>query len=278
MNSSGASKRRRPCRLRVLPAVVLVALAMNCAPAAASPHTGSPHWWQGMVFDDFDDFEVTSRYWNYEYGRPGIVNHELQEYTDSRDNVRIDALGNLVIEARRTGGGYTSGRLSTRGKLDMMYGTITARIKAPSGQGIWPAFWLLGSDIDTVGWPECGEIDIMELVSSGTTYHVSIHGPPAGSEYADSDAVSTQGPITDLTTDFHNYWVTRRPGRITIGVDQRTLGEFTPDSLPSYARWVFERPMYAVLNVAVGGDWPGPPDPTTPFPATMLVDWFSYTP
>jgi beta-glucanase (GH16 family) len=278
MNLTRASQYRGLNRLRALLVVVFIAAALNHAPAAASPHTGSPHWWQGTVFDDFDDFTVTSRHWNYEYGRPGIANHELQEYTDSPENVHLDGRGNLVIEARRTDNGYTSGRLSTHGKLDMMYGTVTARIKAPSGQGIWPAFWLLGSDIDTVGWPECGEIDIMELVSSGTTYHVSIHGPPAGSPYADSDAVSAQGNIADLTTDFHNYWVTRRPGRITIGIDLRTLGEFTPESLPAYARWVFERPMYAVLNVAVGGDWAGPPDETTQFPATMLVDWFRYTP
>jgi beta-glucanase (GH16 family) len=270
----------RPRAARRWPALFLAVLVTvsSTAPAIASPRPEPPNWWQDIVFDDFNDFGETIRHWNYEYGQPGIANHELQIYTDSTDNVRMDGQGHLVLEAHRTAEGYTSGRLSTRGKLDMMYGTVAARIKFPSGQGIWPAFWLLGSDIDSVGWPECGEIDIMELVNTGTTYNVSLHGPPAGSDFADSDAVSAQGQIEDLTTDFHTYWVTRQPGHITIGVDERVLGMFTPDSLPGYARWVFDHPMYAVLNVAVGGDWAGPPNESTPFPATMLVDWFRYTP
>jgi beta-glucanase (GH16 family) len=258
--------------------VVAAPLVAWSGVAVAGPPPVSPNWWADTVFDDFDSFDASRQYWDYEFGHPGAANHELQTYTDSSDNVRLDGQGNLIIEAHKTPDGYTSGRLISRGKLDMLYGTVTARIKFPSGQGIWPAFWLLGSNIDTVGWPQCGEIDIMELVNTGTTYNVSLHGPPANSEYADSDAVSASGPIADLTTDFHNYWVKRQPDSITIGVDETTLGAFTPASLPPGAQWVFNKPMYAVLNVAVGGDWPGPPDESTRFPATMIVDWFRYTP
>jgi beta-glucanase (GH16 family) len=258
--------------------VVAVPIAICSGVAVAAPPPASPHWWQGLVFDDFDSFDRTGQYWDYEYGQPGAANHELQTYTASADNVRLDGEGNLIIEAQKTSAGYTSGRLITHGKLDMLYGTMTARIKFPSGQGIWPAFWLLGSNINSVGWPQCGEIDVMELVNTGSTYHVSLHGPPANSDYADSDVVSATGPIADLADDFHNYWVNRQPNSITVGVDGTTLKEFTPSSLPPGAEWVFNQPMYAVLNVAVGGDWPGPPDESTSFPATMMVDWFRYSP
>jgi beta-glucanase (GH16 family) len=247
----------------------------GAAPPPASP---SP---SGAVVDDFDGpagAPPNGRYWTYDLGHPGAANHELQTYVDSTSNIRLDGQGHLVIEALKTATGYTSGRLVTRGKVNMLYGTMAARIKFPTGQGIWPAFWALGSNMESVSWPECGEVDVMELVNSGTTYYTTLHGPQGGSDYLDGNGVGTEGPIADLTTDFHTYWVNRQPDTITIGVDGTTLGHFTPSSLPPGARWVFNQPMYALLNVAVGGDWPGSPDGSTPFPATMLVDWFSYTP
>jgi len=233
------------------------------------------------VFDDFDgpaNTPPSSQHWIYDLGRPGAANHELQTYTNSLDNVRIDGQGRLIIQARKTPTGYTSGRVATRGKVDTLYGTTSARIKFPSGQGIWTAFWMLGSNIETVWWPQCGEIDIMELVSSGTTFHATLHGPQGNSDYRQGNGVGTRGSIPDLTRDFHTYWVDRQRNSIIVGVDAKTLAEFTPASLPSGARWVFNQPMYATLNVAVGGDWPGPPDQSTPFPSTMLVDWFRFTP
>lgn len=263
----------------LLTVLIVVSCDGGAGVAAATPAPSSPHWWPAeAVLDNFDTLEGSGQHWDYEYGSPGAVNHELQIYTDFPENIRLDGQGHLIIEAHKTPNGYTSGRLNTKGKLDMGYGTVTARIKLPSGQGIWPAFWLLGSNIDEVGWPACGEIDIIELVNVGTTYHMSLHGPPAGSEYADSDAVSSSDEIADLSTDFHNYWVRRQPDEITMGIDGETLGVFTPASLPNGAKWVFDQPMYAVLNVAVGGDWAGPPDETTRFPATMVVDWFSFMP
>jgi beta-glucanase (GH16 family) len=259
-------------------ALSLVALCL----AACGDFTGAtPPPPSGAVVDDFDGpagAPPSSKYWTYDLGHPGAANHELQTYVDSTDNVRLDGQGHLVIQALNTPTGYTSGRLVTRDKVNMLYGTIAARIKFPTGQGIWPAFWTLGSNMETVSWPECGEIDVMELVNSGTTYYTTLHGPQGSSDYLDGNGVGTEGPIADLTTDFHTYWVKWQPDTITIGVDGITVGHFTPSSLPPGARWVFNHPMYALLNVAVGGDWPGPPDESTPFPATMLVDWFRYTP
>ena len=238
----------------------------------------------GPAFDNFlgpAGSPPNNALWDYDIGP--YQGDGLQTYTNWPDSIRLDGLGHLVIQALKTASGYTSARLVTRGKLTMLYGRLTARIKFPSGQGIWPAFWMLGSNMDEVGWPRCGEIDLMELVDNGRTYHVTLHGPQGDSDYfggtkVSGQVVGTSGPIADLTNDFHNYWLNWQPNSITIGVDETTLGAFAPSSLPPGAQWVFNRPMYALLNIAVGGSWPGPPDASTPFPATMLVDWFRYTP
>jgi beta-glucanase (GH16 family) len=249
-------------------------------PAPQRPSTMPP----GTVFDDFVGPAGSlpdSALWDYDVGP--YQDAGLQTYTKSPENVRLDGQGHLLIQANQTSTGYASARPVTRGKLSMLYGTISARIKFPSGQGIWPAFWMLGTDMDSVGWPRCGEIDLMEIVNTGTQFHVTLHGPQGDSDYyggveKSGQVVGTSGPIADLTNDFHTYWVNWQPNDITIGVDDTTLGAFTPSSLPPGAQWVFEHPMYALLNIAIGGDWAGPPDASTPWPATMLVDWFRYSP
>lgn len=214
------------------------------------------------------------QYWTVDVGASaehGWEQGSLQTYTDSAENVRLDGDGHLLIEARNDGDNhYTSGRLVTRGKLEFGFGTLVSRIKFPTGQGIWPAFWMLGSDIEAVGWPQCGEIDIMELINDASTHHVALHGPG-------TDAQAT-GPIADLSNDFHNYWVTRTENSVTIGVDARVLKSFNRGGQPPASPWVFNDPMFVLLNVAVGGTWPGPPDDSTPFPATMLVDWMRFVP
>ncbi len=244
-----------------------------------------------VVVDEFNGAAGARPYdglWNYEVGNG--VGDGLQTYTDSVDNVRLDGEGHLVIQASPVDGGYTSGLLTTKGKLDMTFGTVTARIKFPAGQGIWPAFWMLGSSFsratwnatDERGWPGCGEIDVMELASSATTYHVALHGPNvAGGDFYGSAywrTVGSSGVIADLSAGFHDYWVTRGPDMIVVGIDDTVLGTFTPASLPAGGEWVFNEPMFAILNVAVGGPWPGPPDATTVWPATLLVDSFRYDP
>jgi beta-glucanase (GH16 family) len=273
---------------RIVSLVVAAALAVSACSGPAQPQPSAQQppvapMPPGSVFDNFlgpSGSRPNSALWAYDVGP--YQDDGLQRYTMSPDNVRLDGHGHLVIQALRTPSGYTSARLVTRGKLAMLYGTMTARIKFPSGQGIWPAFWMMGSNTNEVGWPRCGEIDLMELVDNGRTYHVTLHGPQGGTDYfggvASGQVVGTSGPIADLTGDFHNYWVRWQPNSIVIGVDETTLGAFTPSSLPPGAQWVFNRPMYALLDIAVGGSWPGPPDASTPFPVAMLVDWFRYTP
>ncbi len=218
--------------------------------------------------------------WGYDLGP--YQDAGLQTYTNDRRNVRLDGQGHLVIQAWEAAGGYTSARPVTKGRLSMLYGTISARIKLPAGQGIWPAFWMMGTNYDLAGWPQCGEIDIIETVNAASTYHVTLHGPQGNTDYfggvESGKVVGTSGHMGDLSDDFHDYWVRWQPNRITVGIDTTAVGEFTPESLPAGGEWVFDRPMYALLDIAVGGSWPGPPDPTTAFPATMEIDWFRYSP
>jgi beta-glucanase (GH16 family) len=255
-------------------AALLAAVLLAQSFAADSAWAAEGRIVSGPVFDDFlgpAGAAPNPHHWVHDVGPSPVHGWEhgsLQTYTDSPDNVRLDGYGNLVIEARRAGDGYTSGRIVTRGKLSFTYGTVVARMKLPSGQGLWPAFWMLGADIDTVGWPQAGEIDIIELINTGTQYNIALHAPGAD--------IEQKGPIDDLSRDFHNYWMTRTPDRITVGIDESTLANFTKSSFPD--QWVFDRPMFALLNLAVGGTWPGPPDGSTPFPSAMIVDWFSFTP
>jgi beta-glucanase (GH16 family) len=275
----------RGLSMPLLSVVVSVSLVACSSFSVAAPESAPPPPppSPGLVFDDFNGPAETlpnPALWTYDIGPAKDISSggDLETDTNSTNNIRLDGQGHLIIQALKTSTGYTSARLVTRGKVNMLYGTITARIKFPSGQGIWPAFWTLGSNMDTIGWPQCGEIDIMELVNTGSTYWVSLHGPQGKSDYLDGNGLVTSGPIADLTKDFHDYWVNWHPNSITIGVDASTLAAFTPSSLPPGAQWASNHPMYALLDVAVGGNWPGPPDESTPFPATMIVDWFKYTP
>ncbi|MET0995512.1 MAG: glycoside hydrolase family 16 protein, partial [Mycobacterium sp.] len=227
------------------------------------------------VFDDFNGPPGSApnpASWSYVTGRGW--DRGVETYRTA--NAVLDGQGNLAIRAVEAGRGFESGRVQTKNKLSLGYGKITARIKMPSGQGLWPAFWLVGADEATTPWPGCGEIDVIELVSGTTTYFTTIHGPRSGS--SQPYQVQFSGAIPDLSTDYHEYWVEHVPDGITVGIDGTTLGTFTPQSLPAGARWVYNRPMYAILNLAVGGDWAGPPDASTRFPATMLVDWFRWEP
>jgi beta-glucanase (GH16 family) len=194
----------------------------------------------------------------------------LQTYTDHPDNIALDGAGHLVIRARKDGESYTSGRMATRGKVDFPLGTIVARMKLPAGQGIWSAFWMLGANADTAGWPQCGEIDIIELVNDPSWHHSALHGPGYD--------VVNETQVGDLSTDFHDYWMSRLPDRVTVGVDDTVLRTFTPDDVGRDSPWVFNDPMFALINLAVGGDWPGAPDDSTEFPATMIVDWVRFEP
>ncbi|KTR39004.1 hydrolase [Curtobacterium oceanosedimentum] len=211
--------------------------------------------------------------WRFDTGAGGWGNAELQTYTDSRRNSALDGAGNLAITARREADGtYTSARLKTEGTFTAQYGRIEARTRIPRGQGIWPAFWMLGADIGQVGWPACGEIDVMENVGyEPGTVHGTVHGPG----YSGTNGLSAAATLPDgaaWADAFHVFGVDWRPGSVTWTVDgvaQRTVTRADVGSSP----WVFDKPFFVLLNVAVGGTWPGSPDATTRFPQQMLVDW-----
>ena len=216
---------------------------------------------------------ANSTYWTTIRGTgwdPGI-----QNYTTG--GAYLDGNSRLVIQATRGADGtWTSGRIETANKLSYGYGTITARVKVPTGQGLWPAFWLTGADAATNGWPATGEIDVMELPSTTTTMYSTLHGPIAGSNATQQAQIISTLP--DLSTDYHNYWVRHLENEITFGVDGQTLGTLTPADLAPGETWVYNRPMYAILNLAVGGSWAGAPDATTPSTAQMLVESVTFVP
>lgn len=211
--------------------------------------------------------------WSYETG-DHFPNDELETYTDSIENVYQDGRGHLVIRATKQGDRYTSGRIRTRGKFTVEYGRIEARIKIPWGQGIWPAFWMMG-DENGKPWPDCGEIDIMEnigKVEDMPLVHGTVHGPG----YSGKDGITHVYKTPDgkpLADRFRVYAVDWRPNRIAFYLDDHEYAEVTPASLPAGAHWVYDHPFYLLLNVAVGGNWPGSPGGTTVFPQKMLVDW-----
>lgn len=199
----------------------------------------------------------------------------IQNYTSS--GAYLDGQSHLVIQATRgQTGAWTSGRVETANKLSFGYGTVTARIMVPKGQGLWPAFWLIGADAATNGWPQTGEIDVMELPSTTTTMYSTLHGPIAGTTATQQAQIISHLP--DLSTGYHNYWVTHLENQITFGVDGQTLGTLTPADLAPGETWVYNRPMSAILNLAVGGGWAGAPDSTTPATAKMLVESMTFVP
>jgi beta-glucanase (GH16 family) len=236
--------------------------------------------WRLVFFDEFSAGTAPdSAKWGYDIGGGGWGNQELQAYTSRQSNVRIEN-GHLVIEAHRetvvSGGttyNYTSGRIKTQDKFARTYGRFEARAKLPSGQGFWPAFWMLGANIGGVGWPNCGEIDIFENIGrEPATVHASVHGP--GYSATDSITSAFNLPFGQRFSDaFHVFAIEWTTNRIRFLVDEFPYFTVTPSSLPPQRSWVFDHSFFIILNVAVGGVWPGSPNASTPFPQQMLVDY-----
>jgi beta-glucanase (GH16 family) len=213
--------------------------------------------------------------WTMEVGGDGKGNQQL-EYTTARpSNVALDGEGHLAIIARQEslgGRAYTSGRLNTLDHFTQAYGRFEARMQLPSGQGIWPAFWLLGGDVTAVGWPACGEIDIIELQGQApAVVHGTVHGPGYSGGQGITSAHFVSGG--DLTDAFHVYAVEWTPASIGFSVDDVIYFTVTPAQLPAGAPWVFDHPFGVILDVAVGGTFVGAPNATTAFPQTLLVDY-----
>ncbi|RZA01406.1 MAG: glycosyl hydrolase family protein, partial [Moraxellaceae bacterium] len=233
--------------------------------------------------DEFDS--INSNVWTFETGGGGWGNNERQYYTGGQNaSIQYDnAAGSnvLVIEARRDNPAnyscwygrceYTSTRMITNGKKTFTYGRIEARMKLPQTQGIWPAFWLLGSDINSVGWPACGEIDIMEHVGyEPNITHGALHGPGYS---GNTPFAGTNYFGESVANGYHVYAVEWNSNGITYLVDGTKFYSLTKAQVQTYGNWVFDHPMFILLNVAVGGNWPGSPVGNSVFPQRMYVDY-----
>jgi beta-glucanase (GH16 family) len=262
-------------------AVVACGSSDTAAPSGQPPPSQSG--WQLAWSDEFDGADGSApnpARWVFDIGGGGWGNNELQSYTDRRENAAIRG-GALIIRALRetfTGTDgirreYTSARLKTQGTFTQAYGRFEARLHIPRGQGIWPAFWMLGEDITSARWPACGEIDIMENIGrEPSIVHGTIHGPGySGGQSVGGAFTNPNGrPFAD---DFHVFTVEWDPQAIRWYVDGAPYQSRTPSDLPGGGRWVFDHPFFMLLNVAVGGNWPGNPDSTTTLPQEMRVDW-----
>ncbi len=250
----------------------------TAVPATPDPSpTPTPDWvregWELTWQDEFTGPELDLTKWTPEVGGHGWGNGEVQFYTDRPENAFIEE-GMLVIhvlEENYLGKRFTSARLITKNNFTQQYGRFEARIQIPTGQGIWPAFWMLGNNIDEVSWPQCGEIDIMENIGSEpSTVHGTVHGPG----YSGGNGIGKPfsiGSTNRFTDDFHVFALEWEPEEIRWYVDDVLFNAITPDDVPG--EWVYDHPFFLILNVAVGGQWPGYPDNSTQFPQRMVVDY-----
>lgn len=228
-----------------------------------------------LVFEEnFEGDQLDMNIWDYEIGTgaDGWGNRELQYYTDRPENIKVED-GILTITARQEsfqGSGYTSARILTKDKYSQRYGRIEARMKMPWGRGLWPAFWMLGENIDEVGWPQTGEIDIMEYRGQDPTIvHGSVHGPG----YSAGEAVTKTYNLENdrFDTDFHVFGIEWGENYINYYVDDFLYNRITPEDVTG--EWVFNEPFYMLINMAVGGTFVGSPSPQTVFPQTLEVDY-----
>ena len=233
--------------------------------------------WVEVWTDDFDGPAGSApdlANWRFDIGGDGWGNQQLEYNTDRRDNVYLDGNGNLRIRAQREtfeGNAWTSGRIKTEDRFAWYKGRFSARIKLPAGEGIWPAFWMLGQDFADVGWPVCGEIDIMEGDGAQTNrMYGTVHGPG----YSGGSSVGSVFESPDFdTTDWHVYAVEVDEGHIAWMVDGEVYHRVTRADLPVGQPWVFDHPYFILLNVAVGGNFVTPPTEDTPDVSEMVVDF-----
>jgi len=246
-----------------------------------------PARWVLTMSDDFDGAEGTppdATMWTYDVGGDGWGNGQLEFNTDRVENVSLDGQGHLQIvalEESYMGNDYTSGRIKTqvfvcddddkKCGFDQKYGRFEARIQLPEGQGLWPAFWMLGANVDEVPWPGCGEIDVMEYQGQRPKrVFGTLHGPGYSGGESISGDFELDGDET-FADDFHVFAVDWDPGRIVFSVDGEVYHSVNSSSVPG--DWVFDHEFFVILNLAVGGTFGGPVGPDTVFPAKILIDY-----
>ncbi len=254
----------------------LIIMAVWTISGCSTDETQTVATFTNLVLDEnFDtDGAPNSQVWGFDIGtgENGWGNQELQYYTDRPDNVTIQN-GILLITARQESfenSQYTSARLLTKDKFEQQYGRFEARIRLPFGQGIWPAFWMLGADIDENPWPGAGEIDIMEYRGQNPTVLIgSVHGPG----YSGGEAISKEYTLENdrFDTGFHIFGIEWGPEFVNFYVDDVLYNQITPEDVTG--EWVFNKPFYILMNLAVGGTFVGSPNAETEFPQTMLVDY-----
>ena len=279
---------KRTISLRRAAAFLPARVALTCALLLALSAAARAQTWTLVWSDEFNGpagSTVDGTKWTFETGNGsnGWGNHELEFYTSSTKNAAMDGNGNLVITAVKETLApkfrcwygqcqYTSARIKTQAKFEQTYGRFEARIRVPYGQGMWPAFWMLGNNIKTAGWPTCGEIDIMENIGrEPAIVHGTMHGPGySGANGIGAPYTLTTGAFSD---NFHVFAVEWEPNVIRWYVDGQLYQTRTPADLPAGTQWVFDHPFFLLLNEAVGGYWPGDPDATTVFPQKMTIDY-----
>ncbi|WSX71481.1 glycoside hydrolase family 16 protein [Streptomyces sp. NBC_00440] len=266
--------------LLLAPVVASTASADNPSSTAGRPAVKAAGGAFSDTFDGPAGSAVDGSKWQTETG-DNVDNHEREYYTPGNANAALDGQGHLVITARKENPNnyqcwygsceYTSARLNTSGKFSAAYGHVEARMKIPKGQGMWPAFWMLGDDIGQVGWPNSGEIDVMENVGfEPSTVHGTIHGPGYSGSAGIGAPYSLPGGQA-FSDDFHTFAVDWAPDSIKWSVDGNVYQTRTPADVGGN-QWVFNKPFFLILNLAVGGYWPGDPDGSTAFPQQLVVD------
>jgi len=244
-------------------------------PVDGTGYTGATSY-PGMTLawsDEFTTKDINSSNWSYDIGGSGWGNNELEYYTNSSKNAYTTG-GFLVIEARKETVGtnnYTSARMISKDKKTFTYGRIDFRAKLPKGQGVWPALWMLGNNIGTTPWPACGEIDIMELLGHEPqkTYG-TVHWGTAGGA---STHIGGNYSLASLTFNdkFHLFSLKWDADKLSFLIDDVVF--FTANKSQVNGNYPFDKPFFFIMNVAVGGNWPGNPDATTVFPQRMIVDY-----
>jgi len=237
---------------------------------------------EGYVYywnDEFNGNSLNLNYWNIEVMPEGSVNNEAQSYTESPENVYVSN-GNLIIRAKKenpfnpSDPKYTSGRVTTKDKLGIQYGYIEVRAKLPSGVGSWPAIWMLGSDIDSVGWPKCGEIDIMEHVGHDPNHiHFSLHN---NTLWGDVSGTDQQGVFysQEIENQYNTYAVDWDSTQIKGYLNNQEYFQFTKSEFMEYEEWPYDLPFFLIINLAIGGNWGGQQGiDNSIFPCKYLIDY-----